>query len=119
MGVVMERWCPTQQMLGVFLRRILVKKLLLVGAMLLVVSASANAQQSYFIGAKKIPGDPYVSSGCGSSWAICRYRANLRRNGEYAYRRTHNGNWSPAYHKLQQRIASTCTPATVWKDACK
>jgi hypothetical protein len=24
----MERWCPTQQMLGVFLRRLLVKKLL-------------------------------------------------------------------------------------------
>src|SRR5262245_29847662 len=118
MGVVMERWCPTQQMLGVFLRRILVKKLLLVGAMLLIVSASANAQ-SYFIGAKKIPGDPYVSSGCGSSWAICRYRANLRRNGEYTYRRAHNGNWSPAYQKLQQRIARTCIPATVWKDACR
>jgi hypothetical protein len=57
MGVVMERWCPTQQMLGVFLRRILVKKLLLAGVMLLVVSTAADAQ-SHFIGAKKIPGDP-------------------------------------------------------------
>jgi hypothetical protein len=43
MGVVMERWCPTQQMLGVFLRRILVKKLLLIGtaALLMVTSALA------------------------------------------------------------------------------
>src|SRR5262245_5800694 len=44
MVMVMERWCPTQQMLGVFLRRILVKKLLL-AAMLLAVSATAQAQQ--------------------------------------------------------------------------
>src|SRR6516164_2801918 len=59
-------------------------------------------------------------SGCGSSWAICRYRANLRRNGEYTYRRAHNGNPSPAYQKslAQQRTARPCTPATVWKDAC-
>jgi hypothetical protein len=52
-----------------------VKKLLLTGVMLLVVSTAADAQS---IGAKKMPGDPYVSSGCGSSWAICRYRANWR-----------------------------------------
>jgi hypothetical protein len=32
MGVVMERWCPTQQMLGVFLRRKGVKKMLSVCA---------------------------------------------------------------------------------------
>jgi hypothetical protein len=57
-------------------------------------------------------------SGCGSSWAICRYRAYWRRNGEPAYRRTHNGNPSPAYQSVQQRTARTCTPATVWKDAC-
>src|SRR5262245_5047295 len=106
MGVVMERWCPTQQMLGVFLRRILVKKLLLAGVMLLVVSAAADAQ-SHFIGAKKIPGDPYVSSGCGSSWAIWRYRAWVRRH-------------TPAeYQARQQRIARNCNPATVWKDACR
>ena len=38
MGVVMERWCPTQQMLGVFLMR----RLLLAGiAALSVLSASA------------------------------------------------------------------------------
>src|SRR5262245_15347364 len=95
-----------------------VRRLVFALAILVSVASSANAQ-SYFIGAKKIPGDPYVSSGCGSSWAICRYRVNLRRNGEYTYRRAHNGNWSPAYQKLQQRIARTCTPATVWKDACR
>ena len=43
--MVMERWCPTQQMLGVFLRRILVKKLLLAGVMLLAVCATTQAQQ--------------------------------------------------------------------------
>jgi hypothetical protein len=43
MGVVMERWCPTQQMLGVFLRRILVKKLLLIGTVVLLTATSANA----------------------------------------------------------------------------
>src|SRR5262245_6782176 len=44
MGVVMERWCPTQQMLGVFLRRILVKKLLLIGTVVLLTATSAHAQ---------------------------------------------------------------------------
>jgi hypothetical protein len=58
-------------------------------------------------------------SGCGSSFAICRYRANLRRNGEYTYRRAHNGNWSPTYQKLQQRLAQKCNPGTVWMDACR
>jgi hypothetical protein len=57
-------------------------------------------------------------SGCGSSWYICRYRANLRRNGEYAYRRTHNGNWSAPFQKRAQRVAQKCTPATVWWDEC-
>jgi hypothetical protein len=38
MGVVMERWCPTQQMLGVFLRRILMKKLLLIGTAVLLTA---------------------------------------------------------------------------------
>ena len=57
-------------------------------------------------------------SGCGSSWAICRYRGNLRRNGEYTYRRAHNGNWSPAYQAKQRQLAAKCTPATVWWDAC-
>jgi hypothetical protein len=46
MGVVMERWCPTQQMLGVFLRRILVKKLLLIGTIVLLTATSASAQSS-------------------------------------------------------------------------
>ena len=44
MGVVMERWCPTQQMLGVFLRRMLVKKLLLIGTVLLLATGTAQAQ---------------------------------------------------------------------------
>ncbi len=68
----------------------------------LLVSTSAYAQQN-FIGAKKIPGDPYVSSGCGSSWAICRYRAMSRETRQ----------------KVQPRIAAGCNRATAWKDACK
>jgi hypothetical protein len=44
MGVVMERWCPTQQMLGVFLRRRDVKKLLLIGTAALLMVTSASAQ---------------------------------------------------------------------------
>src|SRR5262245_18824109 len=109
-------------MLGVFLRRTLVKKLLFVCAISLAALTSASAVEPRgSLGLGRMHGwNAGVSqSGCGSSWAICRYRANLRRNGEYAYRRTHNGNWSPAYQKLQQRIARTCTPATVWKDACR
>ena len=47
MGVVTERWCPTQQMLGVFLRRILVKKFLLViCAVLIVTPALAQEKRS-------------------------------------------------------------------------
>src|SRR6516165_104880 len=44
MGVVMERWCPTQQMLGVFLEGTM-KKLLLIGTVLLMAT-SASAQSS-------------------------------------------------------------------------
>jgi hypothetical protein len=50
---------------------------------------------------------PAQAQGCGSSWAICKYRVWVR---------TH----SPAeYQARQQRIARKCTPATVWKDACR
>src|SRR5215831_12527441 len=41
----MERWCPTQQMLGVFLRRTKVKKLLLIGTVVLLTATSASAQR--------------------------------------------------------------------------
>jgi hypothetical protein len=41
--MVVDGWCPTQQMLGVFLRRILVKKLLLTGTAVLLMATSANA----------------------------------------------------------------------------
>jgi tRNA_anti-like len=44
MGVVMERWCPTQQMLGVFLKEVSMTKLLLTGvAVLALASSAANA----------------------------------------------------------------------------
>jgi hypothetical protein len=46
------------------------------------------------------------ASGCGSSWAICKYRIWIRHH-TYA-----------EYLARQQRIARKCTPATVWKDAC-
>jgi hypothetical protein len=113
MGVVMERWCPTQQMLGVFSEETEVKKLLLAGTTVLLMATSASAQSVMTYG--------MYTGGCSaSSFGICRYRANLRRNGEYAYRRSHNGNPSPAYQKslAQQRATRPCTPATVWKDAC-
>jgi len=38
----MERWCPTQQMLGVFLEGTM-KKLLLTGTTVLLMATSANA----------------------------------------------------------------------------
>ena len=57
MGVVIECWCPTQQMLGVFLEETEVKKLLLVGSALLLMVTSASAQYC-------------------SSWQICAYRAH-------------------------------------------
>jgi hypothetical protein len=44
MGVVMERWCPTQQMLGVFLKETVVKKLLLIGTIVLLTTTSAPAE---------------------------------------------------------------------------
>jgi hypothetical protein len=46
------------------------------------------------------------ASGCGSSWAICKYRIWIRHH-TYA-----------EYLARQQRIARKCTPAKVWKDAC-
>src|SRR5262249_47822129 len=48
-----------------------------------------------------------TAAGCGSSWAICRYRVWVR---------TH----TPAeYQARQQRLAAKCTPRTVWWDACR
>jgi hypothetical protein len=44
MGVVMERWCPTQQMLGVFLRRLLVKKLLTACSALVALTLPAHTE---------------------------------------------------------------------------
>jgi hypothetical protein len=46
---------------------------------------------------------------CGSSWAICKYRAHWRAHGYH----------SPEYQRVQQRISRNCNPATVWKDACR
>src|SRR5262245_14298471 len=59
---------------------------LVVWAML--VATPAMAQN--FIGAKKIPGDPYVSSGCGSSWEICQQRRAARANSNQAHRANPN-----------------------------
>ena len=72
MGVVMERWCPTQPVLGVFLRETEVKKkLLLAGTAALLMATSANA--SWVL----IPGDTTDRNlhGCGSSYEICRQHA--------------------------------------------
>jgi hypothetical protein len=67
-----------------------------------------GAHSAEFIGAKKIPGDPYVSSGCGSSYAICRYGANWK--GRYQ---------TPEYKGTQQRLAQKCNRGTAWMDACR
>ncbi len=73
------------------------KKILLTGIAVLLMATSADAQS--ILGAR--------FRSCGSSWAICKYRMWVR-------------NHSPAeYHARQQRIARKCTPATVWKDACR
>jgi len=70
----------------------LVKKLLLAGTTVLLMATSADAADwLYYPNAR--------TYGCGASYAICQYRANLRRNGEYTYRRAHNGNSSPAYQR--------------------
>jgi len=86
---------------------------LAIAAALLVVGfsfpASAQSRMTYSM---------YLGSCNASSYANCRYRANLRRSGEYTYRRAHNGNWSPAFRKRAQRVAQKCTPATVWWDEC-
>src|SRR6516225_1904863 len=103
----------THAVLSVPLEETKVKKLLLAGTTVLLMVTSANAADwLYYPNAR--------TYGCGSSYAICQYRANLRRNGEYTFRRAHNGNPSPAYQRslAQQRAARPCTPATVWKDAC-
>jgi hypothetical protein len=46
---------------------------------------------------------PANAYGCGSSWAICKYRVWVRHH-TYA-----------EYQARQQRIARKCTPATVYK----
>jgi hypothetical protein len=58
-----------------------------------------------------IPGDTNDTRlhGCGSSWAICKYRSQWRPQ---AYR-------GPQYEAVQKRIRANCNPATVWKDACR
>jgi hypothetical protein len=47
-------------------------------------------------------------SGCGSSWAICRYRAQWR--GRYQ---------GSDYRATQQRLATKCNRQTAWMDACR
>src|SRR5262249_47192979 len=58
-----------------------------------------------------IPGDTNDTRlhGCGSSWAICKYRTQWRAQG---YR-------GAKYEAVQKRIRTNCNPATVWMDACR
>src|SRR6516162_4505883 len=82
----------THAVLSVPLEETKVKKLLLAGTTVLLMVTSANAADwLYYPNAR--------TYGCGSSYAICQYRATLRRNGEYTYRRAHNGNPSPTYQR--------------------
>lgn len=69
---------------------------------LLATSVAANAQQS--IGTPgRTRGDTYFSGGCGSSWAICRYRTQGKSRDV----------------ALQGRLRKRCNPATAWMDACR
>src|SRR5262249_50222440 len=76
-----------------------IKRLLLVCAIGVAELAMAST-----LGSRPV----LAQSGCGSSWAICRYRAYWR--GRYH---------TPEYQSVQQRIARSCNPLTVWKDACR
>jgi hypothetical protein len=87
-----------------------VKKLLFVCAIGLAALTSASADEprgSLGLGRMHGWNAGASQSGCGSSWAICRYRRWVR---------THS---RAEYQARQQRIAAKCTPATVWKDACR
>jgi hypothetical protein len=83
-------------------------KIITITAAATALMVGAADAQSGFIGARKVPGDPYVSSGCGSSWAICRYRSNWR--GRYQ---------TPQYQAAQRRISRNCGRGNEWKDACR
>src|SRR5262245_2372402 len=82
MGVVMERWCPTQQMLGVLLKEIVVKKLLVAGLLLLCV-VPANAQSWGRGGA-------YTGAGSGQLAGTSSSATYYPRSG------VHSCNWSVA-----------------------
>jgi hypothetical protein len=88
-----------------------VKKLLFVCAIGFVAMTSASADEprgSLGLGRMHGWNAGASQSGCGSSWAICRYRAKWR--GKYNI---------PEYHATQQRLASKCNRANVWWDACR
>jgi hypothetical protein len=87
-----------------------VMELLLVCAIGLAALTSASADEPRgSLGLGRMHGwNAGVSqSGCGSSWAICRYRAQWR--GRYQ---------TAEYRSTQQRLAQKCNPRTVWWDAC-
>ena len=87
-----------------------VKKLFFVCAIGLAALTSASADEprgSLGLGRMHGWNAGASQSGCGSSWAICRYRAKWR--GRYQ---------TTEYHGLQHRLAQKCNPATVWMDAC-
>jgi hypothetical protein len=80
----------------------------IVFAMLLATSASSEPRGSLGLGRMHGWNAGASQSGCGSSWAVCRYRANWR--GRYQ---------TPDYQRTQQRLATKCNRATAWMDACR
>src|SRR5262249_34020943 len=73
----------SERKLSTMKKKLALSTLVAVGALGLWIVVPASAQD-HFIGAKKIPGDPYVSSGCGSSWEICNQRRAARSNPRVA-----------------------------------
>lgn len=83
----------------------MVKTSLLAGALCLIV-IGANAQEprgSLGLGRMHGYNAGASQSGCGSSWAICRYRSQAKGRDQ----------------GLQRRLAQKCNRATAWMDACR
>ena|SRR6516162_4113690 len=92
MGVVMERWCLTQQMLGVFLKETEVKKLLFAGTTVLLMATSASGQSSgpgmgLYSGIARHPRGgcgEVCRAKCDATWRFSRFR-NVGVGACYAY----------------------------------
>jgi hypothetical protein len=84
---------------------------IITAALLAALATPANAQEprgSLGLGRMHGYNAGASQSGCGSSWAICKYRTNWR--GRYR---------TPEYQTTQKRLSSKCNRGNAWMDACK